>query len=236
MDNAVTRTQRHTATVHDEVRQGVVGLHIHRLGISGGVTEGLHHQLGREAQTGQILQLITGHGASGILGADCGHLGLTVGARTNAGHATGLAHHLLGQGVTLAGISHRLGTLEDIGEGQTQRFTRLVGETTTHDQRNTATSTHLIQQHIGLEFEGGDHLIAAMTGHLARIDVDVDDIAGIHLADIQLDGQGTGIFHGVEEDGSNLATQHETTRALVGHVRNIVAHKPEHGVGGRLTG
>jgi hypothetical protein len=85
VDDAVARTQGHAAAVHDEVRQGVVGLHVHRLGIGGGVAEGLHDQAGGEAEAGQILQFVTGHRAGGVLGADGGHLRFAVGARTNAG-------------------------------------------------------------------------------------------------------------------------------------------------------
>ena len=37
----------------------MVGDHVHGLGIGGGVAEGLHHQVGREAQTRQVLQLVS---------------------------------------------------------------------------------------------------------------------------------------------------------------------------------
>ena len=43
----------------DEVWQGVVSDHVYGLGIRGGVAEGLHHQVGRKAQTGQVLQLVS---------------------------------------------------------------------------------------------------------------------------------------------------------------------------------
>ena len=60
-------TQRHSAPVHDEIRQAVVHGHIDRLGISGGMAEGLQHQIGGESQTGQIFQFVAGHGAQWYL-------------------------------------------------------------------------------------------------------------------------------------------------------------------------
>ncbi|MNX71649.1 hypothetical protein D3C86_1029740 [compost metagenome] len=75
-----------------------------------------------------------------------------------------------------------------------------------------------------------------MTGDLALIGEDVDHVAHFQLGDIHFDGQGTGIFHGVEEDGGNLAAEADAAGALVRHERNVVAHEPEHRVGGGLAG
>ncbi|CAJ1827590.1 hypothetical protein LMCDFJHI_02070 [Aeromonas salmonicida] len=236
VDDAITRTQAHTTAIHDEVRQSVVSLHVDGLGIGGCVAEGLHGQIGGEAEASQILKLIAGHGARGVLGADRGHSGLAVGARTNALHATRLAHHFLGQGVTLAGIGHRHRTTEYGGERQTQRLASLVGQAATYDQRNTATGAHFVDQHVGFQFKLGQHLIGAVLADLAAKGVDVDDIAHLQLGDIHFDGQGARIFHGVEEDGCNLAAEADTAGALVRHERNVVTHEPEHRVGGRFTG
>ncbi len=236
VDDAVTRTQAHTAAVHDEVRQGVVGLHVDGLGISRGVAEGLHGQIGGEAEAGQIFELVAGHRARGILGADRGHLGLAVSARANALHAARLAHHLLGQGEAFTGIGHRLRATEYGGERQTQCFAGLVSQAATDDQRDTATGAHFVDQHVGFQFKLRQHLFGAVFADLAGIGVDVDHIAHFQLGDIHFDGQSAGIFHGVEEDRGNLATQTDTASALVRHERNVVAHKPEHRVGGGFTG
>src|SRR5690606_11515724 len=83
VDDAVARTQGHAATVHDEVGQGVVGLDVDGLRIGGGVAEGLHHQVGGEAQAGQVLQLVAGHRAGGVLGTDGGDRKST---RLNSSH------------------------------------------------------------------------------------------------------------------------------------------------------
>ncbi len=236
VDDAVTRTQGHTAAVHDEVRQGVVGLHVDGLGISRGVAEGLHGQVGGEAEAGQVFQLVAGHRARGVLGADRGHLGFAVGARADALHAARLAHHLLGQGEALAGVGNRLRTTEHGGERQTQRLAGLVGQAAADDQRNTATGAHFVDQHVGLQFKLGQHLVGAVLADLAGIRVDVDHIAHFQLGDIHFDRQGAGIFHSVEEDGGNLATEANAAGALVRHERNVVAHEPEHRVGGGFTG
>ncbi|MND89431.1 hypothetical protein D3C80_814890 [compost metagenome] len=235
VDDTVTRAQAHTAAVHDEVRQGVVGLHVDGLGIGRGVAEGLHGQIGGEAEAGQIFQLVAGHGASGVLGADRGHARLAVGAGANALHAARLAHHLLGQGVTLAGVGHRLRATEHGRERQAQGLAGLVGQAAADDQRNTATGAHFVDQHLGFQFKAGQHLVGAVTGDLALIGEDVDHVAHFQLGDIHFDGQGTGIFHGVEEDGGNLAAEADATGALVRHERNVVAHEPEHRVGGRFA-
>jgi hypothetical protein len=67
VDDAVARAQRNAATRADEVGQLMVHLHVHRLRIRRGVAERLHHQIGAEAQAGQILQFIARHRAGGVL-------------------------------------------------------------------------------------------------------------------------------------------------------------------------
>ena len=54
----------------DEVGQLVVHLHVDRLRVGRGVAEDLHHQVGAEAQAGQVLQLVARHRAGGVLRAD----------------------------------------------------------------------------------------------------------------------------------------------------------------------
>src|SRR5690606_8323247 len=108
----------------------------------------------------------------------------------------------------------------------------LVGQATTYDQRNTATGTYFVDQHLGFQFKLGQHLIGAVLADLAGKGVDVDDIAHLQLGDIHFDGQGARIFHGVEEDRCNLAAEADTAGALVRHERNVVTHKPKHRVGG----
>src|SRR5690625_5508735 len=91
------------------------------------MAEGLHGEVGRKTQTGQIFQLISGHGAGGILRADGGHLRLAVGAGSNALYTTGFTDHLLSQGVAFTGIFGLLGLTEYIGFSSAPRYVGVRG-------------------------------------------------------------------------------------------------------------
>ncbi|MNI71265.1 hypothetical protein D3C73_1271270 [compost metagenome] len=119
---------------------------------------------------------------------------------------------------------------------QTQRFTCFRGQATTDDQRNTATGAHFVEQHVGLQFEVGNQFTGFVVTHFTLVRVNVDHVTHVQVIDVHFNRQRTGIFHGVEEDRRNFATQHHTATALVRHVRDVVAHKPQHRVGGGLTG
>ena len=131
VDHAVTRTQCYAAAVADEGGQFAVGFHIHRLGISGCVAEGLHHHVGAEAQTRQVFQLVAGHRAGGVLRAHGGHFGFAVGAGANAlafRQANRTAHHFLRQReASFGGCGNRRQT-EHGGSRQAQKLTRFGGE------------------------------------------------------------------------------------------------------------
>ena len=117
--------------------------HVHWLGVCCRMAEGLHHQVSLETEAGQVLQLITRHGACGVLGANRPHSRLAVGSWYHTVHAAGLSHHLLCQGESLH-IHLWLGhLLESGGRSQAHALTSPVGETTTNNQRNTATSSDL---------------------------------------------------------------------------------------------
>ena len=60
----------------------------------------------------------------------------------------------------------------------------------------------------------------------ALIRVNVDDIAHIQHGHVALDGQGTGVFHGVEKNGGYLAANANPTGTFVGDMRYIVPGKP----------
>ena len=233
VNNAVARTQRYTATVHDEVRQGVVGFHVNRLRVGGGVTERLHHQIGREAEAGEVFQFVAGHRAGGVLGADGGHLRFAVHARAHAFQAAGLADHFLGQSEALAGVGRLLRQAEQGGGGQAEGFTGLGSEATADDQVDPAAGAHFVQNHVGLVLELGNHF--AVFFHFARERIDVDHVAGVHVGDVTLERQGAGVFHGVEENRGDFAADADTAAALVRHIRDVVAEVPEHRVGGGFT-
>ncbi len=242
VDDAVPWAQRHAATGADEVWQGMVGGDVDWLRIGRSVAERLHHQVGGEAQASQILEFVTGHGASGVLGTHGGHLRLAVGAWANAlafRQATRTADHLLRQSEALAGIGRLLLFLEQVRWALAKLGTGFFGQAAADDQRDTATGTHFVEQHFGLERERGYQLIAFVTAYFTFERVDVDHVAHGQVGAVELDRQGAGVFHGVVEDRGDLGAEAETASTLVWHVRDIVTEEPQHRVGGgfaRRTG
>ena len=77
-------------------------------------------------------------------------------------------------------------------------------------------------------FEGGD-------GGVGLVDVQFDFVAHGHLAHVDFDRQGTGVFHGVEEDRGDLAAQANAAEAFVGDEGDVFAGEPEDGVGRRFA-
>ncbi len=240
VDDAVARTQADAATRADEARQLAVRLDIDQLGIGGGVAEGLHHHVGREAEAGEVLEFVASHRAGGVLRADGGHLGFAVGARTDAQafrQTAGAADHLLRQRKALAGIDWCLRQTEQGADRQTQRLARLGGQATADDQRNTAAGAHFVENHQGLQLRFGNHGAVLQRSDLAGrvIDPEFDLVAHIELAAIDLDRQRAGIFHGVEEDRRDLGTQTHAAETLVRHEGDVLAGEPQHRVGRGLA-
>ena len=239
VDDAVARAQGDAAAGADEIGQFGVGLEVHRLGVGGGVAEALHHQIGREAQAGQLLHLIAGHRPGGVLGAHGGHQRFAAGAGPHARQAAGLADHLLGQGEALARVGRGAGADEQITGTQAQLAAHLVGEGAANQQGNAAAGAHLIGDRAGLELEAG-HDFAGMG--LARrpldragVGADRDHIARMEGRHITFDRQGAGVFGGVEKDRRNLAAQHHTATALVRHMGDVGAGVPKHGIDRRFA-
>ncbi|VTN14076.1 Uncharacterised protein [Raoultella terrigena] len=184
VDNAIARTQRDAAAVHNEVRQSMVRGHVDRLRIGRGMAEGLHHQVRREAQARQVFQLVTGHRTGGILGANGGHLRLTVGARTNTGYATGAANHFLRQRVAAGAFGNVFRLTEGRAVRQTQGVARASRQATTDNQRNTATGADFIDQYVGFQLEGRQQRIGFVVTHFAFERVNVDNVAHIQVVDV----------------------------------------------------
>ena len=125
-----------------------MGLDVDKFGVGGGVAEGLHHQVSRETEAGEILQFVAGHGAGGVLASDRGHLRFAVGTRADAlalGEAAGAADHLLRQREALAGIDRRLRQAEQRGGGQAKEFAGLAGQGAADDQVDAAAGTHFVE-------------------------------------------------------------------------------------------
>ncbi len=238
VDDAVARTQGNAAAGHDEVRQGVMRGDVDRLRISGCVAERLHDQISREAQASQVFQLVAGHWASGVLGANGGHLRFAIGARTDAfafRQTAGATDHLLCQGKALVALGGGFWLLEQVRRAHVQLGTCLFGQAATNDQRNTTASANFVEQDIGLQLECSNQLIAAVAADFAFVGVDINDVAHCQIGAIELDRQCAGVFHSVVEDWRNLGAEAETAGTLVRHVRDVVAEEPQHRVSSGLT-
>ncbi|MNX22090.1 hypothetical protein D3C86_520610 [compost metagenome] len=150
------------------------------------MAEGLHDHVGREAEAGQVLELVAGHGAGGVLRTDGGHLGLAVGTGADAlafGQADGAADHLLRQGVALAGILRDVRQAEEGGGRQAEGLAGLGGEAAADDQVDAAAGANLVEDHGSLELGLGDQL-AVLEGRdlgSGMIDPQLDLVAHVHL-------------------------------------------------------
>ena len=237
VDDAITRPKTDTATGADKVGQGVVGHHIDRLGIGGRVAETLHDEVGREAQTGQTLELVTGHGSGGVLRTNRRHGGLAVLSGNDSVNFAGPADHLLRQGESGGSHVGLIGKAEGVSNAgiPAQSHTGLAGQSTANDEGNASPGPDLVEDDGRLELKGTENLVGSRLGHLALAGEDVDDIPGVEAGNIHLEGEGAGVLHGVEEDGSDLATDADAAGLDVGNVGDVLAHEPQQRVGGRLA-
>mmetsp|Transcript_65018 Transcript_65018/g.141708 ORF Transcript_65018/g.141708 Transcript_65018/m.141708 type:complete len:233 (-) Transcript_65018:685-1383(-) len=232
MDDAVTGTQRHATSVHDEVGEGVVCLHVDGLGVRRGVAEGLHHKIGREAKAGQVLELVTGHRAGGVLGTHSGDKRLAVLARHHAVDTARLADHLLSQRPSLGFVAGEGRRAEGVGGWETERVTSAGGESTADDEGDATASLNFVEKDVCLEGEGGEDLVCSVLLGDALIGEDVNHIPRVQLGHVHLQWQRPGVFHGVVEDGGDLAADAHTTGTLVRDERDVFTHKPLDRVGG----
>ena len=154
-------------------------------------------------------------------------MGFAVGSRAYAlsfWQTTSTANHLLSQAETFFVIGRVHRYAEFCRSWQTKCSTCLSSQTTTNDQRNTASSANLIKNYRRFKGKGGDLFTILKCFTLIR--TQFDDVAHIHLAYIELNGQCTSIFHGVKENRRNLCTQANTTKALVWNEWNICTSPP----------
>ena len=236
MDDAVAGAQTDATAGTDEVRQLVVHLDVDRLGISRRVAERLHHQVGTESQAGQVLQFVTCHRSRCVLGADRSHPGLAIGTGTHTlpvRQTHRAAHDFLRQRKAGLGVFGVLRQTEQHADRQAQGFARLGRQTAPDDERNATTRAHLVEQDLALELELGNHL--AVLECLALVRAQFDHVAHVHLAHVELDRQGAGVFHRVVENRRDLVAQADTAETFVRHKRDVFAGEPQHRIGGRLA-
>mmetsp|Transcript_75846 Transcript_75846/g.162702 ORF Transcript_75846/g.162702 Transcript_75846/m.162702 type:complete len:477 (-) Transcript_75846:398-1828(-) len=236
VDDAVAGPESNTTAVTDEVGKGVVGHDIHRLRVRRCVAEGLHHKVRREAEAGEVLELIPSHGAGGILAAHGGHLRLAISAGQDASHSASLAHHFLRQGEALGVARRSRGRPEEVGRRHAQALACLAGETTADDQRDATPGLDLVEENLGLQRERGKDRVGAVRLDHALIGEDVDQVTHLEVCHVHLDWQSACILHGVEENWGDLPTDADRPSALVGHCRDVLAHVPKHRIRRRLPG
>lgn len=236
VDNSVGGAQGYAAALGHEVWQVLVHGHVSWLGVSGGVAEGLHVHVGLEFEAGQFLQLVGGHHAGGVLGADGGHFGFAGGSGQYAGQAAGFANDFLSLGIALA--SFGLGVIgldEQVAFALAQQLAGTVGEGAANDQGYAATGAVFVFQGAGVDLEGaqgfaGFVLDGAFNG------IDGNHITHFQFGNVAAQGQGAGILGGVEEDRRDGVADDNAAAALVGDEGDVFADVPQQGVTGGFTG
>ena len=236
VNHAVARTQRHTAARGNEFGQRFVGFHVHRFRIRGGVAEGLHHQIGREAQAGKVFQFVARHRAGGVLRADRSHARFAVSARAHTfafGQTAGTADHFLRQCVARIAFSRGLRQSEHGGSRQLQGFACFGGQAAPDNQVNAAASLHFVQQHLRFQFKLGNGF--TVFHDFAFIRQDVHHIAHFQCGNIYFNRQRAAVFLRIEENRCDFATQAHAAETFVRDERDVFAGMPNHGVGGRFA-
>ena len=140
----------------------------------------------------------------------------------------------MGQGEAFAGVGGGGGAHEQGAGFHPEGFAGFVRQAAADQQRNPTAGPHFIDDRVGLQAEGADHL-ARFVGDFALVGIDGDHVARVHLGHVTLDRQGPGIFRRVEENRRNLAAQNHAAGPLVGNVGNVVADVPQHGVDRRFA-
>src|SRR5690606_31812216 len=135
--------------------------------------------------------------------------------------------HFLGQCKALGGFHRRLGNPEKCGYWQTQGLPRPGGKPSTDNQVDATTGADFIQQYVRFKLEFTDG-VAVRVENFTVVRTNLDDIAHTDFFDRRFKYQCAGVFHGVVENGCNLAANADTAAALVGHAWNVIAKKPQY--------
>ena len=97
------------------------------------MTEGLHGEVGLEAQAGKLFELVARHWAGCILRAHGGHPRLAIGAWPDAGDTARFADHFLGQCKPAATVGWSGRCAEHRAWWKPERFTRARCEPSSND-------------------------------------------------------------------------------------------------------
>ena len=165
----------------------VVGLDVHRLRIGGGVAERLHDQVGGETEAGQeLLQLVAGHRAGGVLRAHRGHLRLAIGARRTpwpSGRPQARPT-IFCASEPLAGIGRVLRQANRVEAGRPSASRALAVVAATDDQRDAAAGADFVQQHVGTSTSNWRS--PRRSSAPCRVRAQLDHVAHVHLRHVEL--------------------------------------------------
>ena len=165
------------------------------------------------------------------MAADSRHTWLAIVARANARHVARLANHLLRKREAFVRRSCRHHRAERCRGLETKLLACALCQAATNNEWDAATGAHFVEQHVGFEFEFGDDLFGPVARDFTRIDIDIDDVAGVETINVAFERQGACVFHCIEENRGDLAADADAAIALVGNVRDVVADIPQHRVG-----
>ncbi len=126
----------------------MLSININGLWVSRCMAKGLHGQIGRETEAGQVFKLIPGHGPRGVLRSHGGHARLTIGTGTNTVHTAGAPHHFLCECKPLATVCGLLRLSEELALTQSESLACFGGEASADNQVDTTAGLNLIKKDI----------------------------------------------------------------------------------------
>ena len=190
------------------------------------VAERLHEHRRLELEAGELLQLVGGHRAGGVLRADGRHPRLVVAAGEDAGDAAGLADHLLRERVALARLRLRVpGLREEVDRAEAERLARPVGEGAPDDERDAAAGAELVGDGVGRELERREHL-ARLAADLALLVSTTTTSPVFSFDDVGADRERARVLRRVEEDRRDHAADDDAAAPLVRDERDVLADVP----------
>ena len=114
-------------------------------------------------------------------------------------------------------------------DGQTESLPRLGRQSASDDEWNATARADLIKQDFTLDGKLRDDL-AVLQG-LTGVRKQFHDVAHVHMGHIKFNRQRPRVLHRVVKDRRNLAAKADATKALVWNKGNVLAGKPQDGIG-----
>ncbi len=184
----------------------------------------------------QVFQLITGHWTGGVLRTDGGHFRFAISARTNTGNARRRGQPFSAPARSRGCFPPRLspdGRHQLCGRPSASRALVVRPRPMISGIRPPARTSSISTSVSARSWPA----VRWSRGYaLAFERVNVDYVAHVQVRHINFDRQRARIFPWCwKKIGAILPPRHRPPPLLVRHVRDIVAHKPQHRVGGGFT-